>query len=126
MLFKGFQLGDDFVDDIYLFTVDNKELSVKGATFSVTELDVQSVESALKVLLIMEQFQEQFPEYNLIFSGVQLGEGFGDDMYLFTIYDKESSAHGATFIVTELDLQSVKDAFVKKMKLFGEDIEEVA
>ncbi len=75
---------------------------------------------------IIEQFQEQFPEHSLMYKGFQSGFGFEDDAYLFNIMTEQSNAYDATFSVTELDLQSVEDAFVKKMKLFGEDIKEIA
>jgi len=79
-----------------------------------------------KVLHVIEQFQKQFPDYKIVFNGVQPGYNLADDMYLFTIDNDKLSADGAMFTVTRLDLQSVESAFVEKVKLFGEDIKEIA
>lgn len=78
-----------------------------------------------KALHVIEQFQEQFPDYKIIFSGIQPGYNLVDDMYLFTIDDDKLVANGAMFTAKRLDLQSVENAFVEKMKLFGEDIKEI-
>jgi hypothetical protein len=77
-----------------------------------------------KVLNIIEQFQEHFPDHKLIYNGVQHGYGTVKSLFLFTIDSEYSSTNSTTFSVTELDLQTVESAFIEKMKMFGEDVVE--
>lgn len=100
-----------------------ENLAPKRFNEPTPEKKAQITEQALHII---EQLQEQSPDYKIVFNGVQFGYNLVDDMYLFTIKNEELSANGATFAVIELDLQSVESAFMAKMKLFGEDIKEAA
>ncbi len=89
--------------------------------------DIKEKDASMKMLAleIVKEFPEQFPNHVITYVGVQSGGGLCDDAYLFDIMSKQSAANGTAFAVRKLDQKIVEDAFVKKIKAFGEDVVKV-